>query len=105
MVIENGAALLKHLDIATDKVPDRGVLSDEAQGEFLASSADHKGRIRLLHWLWLTIRLFDLIVFALKGRRGFRPHAFDDLARLAHTADALTSSVERNAIGIMFPLV
>ena len=56
-----GAVLIEHFifmaecfDIAADKVPDTGVLCDDAQCQLFATSADDEGWIGLLHWLGLA---------------------------------------------------
>src|SRR5579872_1542268 len=77
MLVENGALLLEILKVIAYAIPDISVLGNDPQRQLLAASSNYKGRSRLLHWLRLTVGIFDLVIAPLKARSCLCPHALD----------------------------
>ncbi len=80
-------------------------LGDQLQGDLLPAAANPEGRVGLADTLRLVDGAVDGVVPALEGRAILRPHAVDDLDRLAEHTHPLRHVGEAVAVGPPLVLV
>src|SRR5579875_459167 len=92
-------------DAATDKVPDIGIFSHNAQGQLLPTPTNDERWVGLLDGLGFATGIFELIILAIKIGYGLRPQQFDDFAGLTQAADALAWLIEWDTVHVALKLI
>src|SRR5450432_1811816 len=100
MLSDHVKFVLNSVDLARH-VAAIAILRNKLERDFLTTTANEQGNMRLLHTLWLVDCTLHLIIFALKDGFLLRPHRQDHLNRLAQ----LTQTFGRIGIGIAISLV